>query len=87
MAEERYKPHHAGNTPEERIASRLRNSGDEKNADHHAVHGSGSGIVVAGNSSDAHVSVVPEIADLIAPHSAVRPGCAGQKGDGNDDTL
>jgi hypothetical protein len=33
--------HHSGGTPEARIASRLRNSGDTKNADHHAVHGTG----------------------------------------------
>jgi hypothetical protein len=34
------KSHHAGGTPEARIGSRLRNSGDPR-ADHHAVHGSG----------------------------------------------
>jgi len=33
--------HHAGATPEARIANRLRNSGDTANADHHAVHGTG----------------------------------------------
>jgi hypothetical protein len=33
--------HHAGGTPEARIANRLKNSGDEKNADVHAVHGTG----------------------------------------------
>jgi hypothetical protein len=27
MVEVRYKPHHSGNTPEARVASRLRNSG------------------------------------------------------------
>jgi hypothetical protein len=32
--------HHAGGTPEARIANRLRNSGDPR-ADHHAVHGTG----------------------------------------------
>jgi hypothetical protein len=32
--------HHAGATPEARIAGRLRNSGGEE-ADHHAVHGTG----------------------------------------------
>jgi hypothetical protein len=32
--------HHAGSTPEARIANRLRNSGGEE-ADHHAVHGTG----------------------------------------------
>jgi hypothetical protein len=32
--------HHAGATPEARIANRLRNSGGE-GADHHAVHGTG----------------------------------------------
>ena len=41
MAEERYKPHHSGNTPEARIAARYRNSGDTKNADH---------VVQTGNS-------------------------------------
>jgi hypothetical protein len=41
MTEVVYKPHHSGNTPEARIANRLKNSGDEKNADHHAVHGTG----------------------------------------------
>jgi hypothetical protein len=42
MAQEvRYdKSHHAGATPEARIASRLKNSGGEE-ADHHAVHGTG----------------------------------------------
>jgi hypothetical protein len=34
------RDHHAGGTPEARIASRLRNSGDPR-ADHHAVHGTG----------------------------------------------
>ena len=33
--------HHAGATPEARVASRLRNSGDTKNADHVAQKGSG----------------------------------------------
>ena len=33
--------HHSGATPEARIASRLRNSGDAAHADHHAVHGTG----------------------------------------------
>jgi hypothetical protein len=33
--------HHAGATPEARIANRLRNSGDLAHADHHAVHGTG----------------------------------------------
>jgi hypothetical protein len=33
MAEVHYKPHHAGNTPEARIASRLRNSGGDTNPD------------------------------------------------------
>jgi hypothetical protein len=33
--------HHAGATPEARIANRLKNSGDTANADHHAVHGTG----------------------------------------------
>jgi hypothetical protein len=41
MVEERYdKSHHAGATPEARIANRLRNSGGD-GADHHAVHGTG----------------------------------------------
>ena len=33
--------HHAGATPEARIANRLKNSGDAANSDHHAVHGTG----------------------------------------------
>jgi hypothetical protein len=42
MPEIKYDRNHpAGGTPEARIASRLRNSGDVKNADHHAVHGTG----------------------------------------------
>jgi hypothetical protein len=41
MAEERYdKSHHAGGTPEARIAARLRNSGGD-NADHCVTQGSG----------------------------------------------
>lgn len=34
------RSHHAGATPEARIANRLKNSGGEE-ADHHAVHGTG----------------------------------------------
>ena len=42
MAEERYdRNHHAGGTPEARIAARYRNSGDTANADH---------VVQTGNS-------------------------------------
>jgi hypothetical protein len=42
MSEDRYdKSHHAGGTPEARIASRLRTSGDTKNADHSVRHGTG----------------------------------------------
>ena len=42
MPHEKYDTsHHAGATPEARIASRLKNSGDVANADHHAVHGTG----------------------------------------------
>jgi hypothetical protein len=33
--------HHAGATPEARIANRLRNSGNAKEADHSVVHGTG----------------------------------------------
>lgn len=33
--------HHAGGTADARIASRLRNSGDTKNADTSVVHGTG----------------------------------------------
>jgi hypothetical protein len=41
MAHEKYDTsHHAGATPEARIANRLRNSGGEE-VDHHAVHGTG----------------------------------------------
>ena len=42
MVETKYNTsHHAGATPEARIANRLRNSGDAAHADHHAVHGTG----------------------------------------------
>ena len=42
MAEVKYdKDHHAGGTPEARIANRLRNSGIGSGEDHTAVHGSG----------------------------------------------
>jgi hypothetical protein len=42
MSEVKYNTsHHAGATPEARIANRLKNSGDVANADHHAVHGTG----------------------------------------------
>jgi hypothetical protein len=34
MPEVKYRQHHSGSTPEERISSRLRNSGDVANADH-----------------------------------------------------
>ena len=40
MTEVKYKPHHAGNTPEQRIASRLRNSGGD-GADHVVQKGEG----------------------------------------------
>jgi hypothetical protein len=36
-----YKPHHAGNTPQARLTSRLNNSGDAKNADVVTKHGDG----------------------------------------------
>lgn len=43
MQDVRYnKSHHAGATPEARIANRLRNSGDAKNADH---------VIQTGNSA------------------------------------
>ena len=42
MTEVKYdRNHHAGADAAARVASRLRNSGDEKNADEHAVHGTG----------------------------------------------
>jgi hypothetical protein len=42
MGEVKYdRSHHAGATPEARIASRLRNSGDVENADHVVQKGSG----------------------------------------------
>jgi hypothetical protein len=41
MVEVKYKPHPAGNTPEQRLASRLNNSGDAKNADVVTKHGDG----------------------------------------------
>ena len=41
MVETKYNTsHHAGGTPEARIANRLKNSGGEE-AHHHAVHGTG----------------------------------------------
>ena len=42
MTEVKYdRSHHAGGTPEARIANRLRNSGDTNNADHVVQKGSG----------------------------------------------
>jgi hypothetical protein len=42
MTEIKYdKSHHAGGTPEARIAARLRNSGETKEEDHSVVHGTG----------------------------------------------
>ena len=42
MGETKYNTsHHAGGTPEARIASRLRNSGDVNNSEHSVVHGTG----------------------------------------------
>jgi hypothetical protein len=42
MVETKYDTsHHAGATPEARIANRLKNSGDTKHADHSVVHGTG----------------------------------------------
>jgi hypothetical protein len=42
MGEVKYdKSHHAGATPEARIANRLRNSGDTANADHVVQKGDG----------------------------------------------
>ena len=42
MTEVKYNTsHHAGATPEARIANRLRNSGDTENADHVVQKGSG----------------------------------------------
>jgi hypothetical protein len=42
MGETKYNTsHHAGGTPEARIASRLRNSGDVANSSHSVGHGSG----------------------------------------------
>jgi hypothetical protein len=42
MAEVKYDPNcEAGSTPEQRIASRLRNSGDTKHADHVVQKGDG----------------------------------------------
>ncbi len=40
MAIEKYQPHHAGKTPEARVASRLKPSTCDT-ADHTSVHGSG----------------------------------------------
>jgi hypothetical protein len=42
MGETKYNTsHHAGATPEARIANRLRNSGDVANSEHSVVHGTG----------------------------------------------
>jgi hypothetical protein len=42
MGETKYNTsHHAGGTPEARIASRLKNSGDAEHAHHSVVHGTG----------------------------------------------
>ena len=42
MGETKYDTgHHAGATPEARIANRLRNSGDTVNVQHSVVHGTG----------------------------------------------
>jgi hypothetical protein len=42
MGETKYNTgHHAGATPEARIANRLRNSGDTANAERSVVHGTG----------------------------------------------
>ena len=42
MGETRYNTsHHAGATPEARIANRLKNSGDTAKAEHSVVHGTG----------------------------------------------
>jgi hypothetical protein len=42
MGETKYDTtHHAGATPEARIANRLKNSGDTANAQHSVVHGTG----------------------------------------------
>ncbi len=41
MVEEVYRPHHAGNGPEARIASRLKNSGAGAKPNHMAKHGDG----------------------------------------------
>lgn len=42
MTEVKYnKDHHAGATPEARIANRMRNSGEGSGASSHVVHGTG----------------------------------------------
>ena len=42
MGETKYDTnHHAGATPEARIANRLKNSGDTANVQHSVVHGTG----------------------------------------------
>ena len=42
MVETKYNTsHHAGATPEARVAHRLRNSGDAQHADHSVVYGTG----------------------------------------------
>jgi hypothetical protein len=41
MGEVKYNPHHSGNSPEQRVAARLKTSGDTANADRSVVHGTG----------------------------------------------
>jgi hypothetical protein len=74
MAEERYdKSHHAGGTPEARIAARLRNSGGE-HCDHSVQHGSGPTRTYTNIHSNAgqQKSHTAEQRREAAPHAAMQ---------------
>jgi hypothetical protein len=64
--------HHAGATPEARIASRLKNSGDEKHADVHAVHGTGPTRTHSNIFHSGNARTPPNVGD---------PGIDGRKRD------
>ena len=75
MAEVRYKEHHAGNTPEQRIASRLKPSAGEDCGDHRVTKGTGPNRTVTtihhsgGQHSLKHTS---EERREAAPHAAMQ---------------
>jgi hypothetical protein len=76
MAEVRYKEHHAGNTPEQRIASRLKPSAGEDCGDHRVTKGSGPNrtITTVHHSGGQH-SLMKHSAEErreAAPHAAMQ---------------